>query len=147
MPFLRRLLLSWAASAVVLAVVALALVGAGCGEESAQTAKTNLCKSLDELAGSVVALQRLGAATTSKDDVKAAGQRVQDGWRQVKEDANDFEDATVRELERAGNDLTSSVANLPADATLADVVSTLGTQLSSFAAAFVKTVSTEGCNG
>jgi hypothetical protein len=144
--FLRHLAHSRAANAAVL-TIALALLVAGCGgkQESAADAKASFCKSLDNLAAQVVALQGLDFANTSKDDLEDATGKVQDAWKQVKDDAQDLEDANVRELEQAGDKLSSSVDGLDSDTTLTQAVTALGAQLSAFAQAFTKAVASAGC--
>jgi hypothetical protein len=127
-------------------VAALALLAAGCGgKESSATAKQNFCSSVDELAASVVALQGLSPSTTTKDDLKAARQRIEDAWDQVRDDSEDLKDATVSDLRQAGDELSSGVKSLPDDATLVDAAVALRSDLTSFAQAFSKTVSSVGC--
>ena len=123
----------------------LGLAACGGGKESPETAKANLCTSLNNLAGTVVDLQGMSPLTSSKDDYTAATDKIKDAWNDVATDAKDLKNAETGQLGSAYDDLQDSVQNLPTDVPLVEAVKSLGPDLAALASAWSSTVNGLGC--
>ncbi|NGN64323.1 hypothetical protein G5C51_10455 [Streptomyces sp. A7024] len=108
------------AGAVCLATTtALLLTGA-----APQAASDDLCDNLTELRLDSLALGDL-SSDSSKDDVKESYDDVQDDWEDVRDDLGEVNSNARDAVQKAADDLRNTYADLPDDASVREIVSTL----------------------
>jgi len=134
-----------AVALVALALVAaLALAACGSNKQSPAEAKQALCTSLDEFAASVVGLQGLGLSS-SKDDVTAALDKVDNAWNHVVDSAKDVKTANTDHIRSTYDDLKSAVQDRPTDKPLTEVIAGIQPKLTAFAEAWKQFASSVDC--
>jgi hypothetical protein len=114
-------------------------------EESKTQAVTNFCASLQSLDTSIKSLTSL-PSSASKSDYQAAVTAVQNDWNTVKTDAQAVQNAPTGDLDSAWDSFTSSVKNVPNDASVSDAVSDITQSADALVSAAQTTASEVNCS-
>ena len=94
----------------------------GTRNEPSKTSSVNsLCSSLTSLESSVKSMTSLPSGS-SKSEYQSDWTAVQNDWSQVKSDAQDVQNAPTGDLDSAWDSFSSTVKNVPNDASVSDAV-------------------------
>ena len=135
--------------AIVLLVAAmlfvpLLLVAAGCGEESTEDAKKQLCEDLQGLQTALAGLTDI-SMESSVDDLQANQKAVEDAWNKVVDSASKVADAQINDLRDAVNGLVDTIKNIPSDTSISDALELIMAQLSQVESAWAELTSGLNC--
>lgn len=135
--------------AIVLLIVAmlfvpLLLVAAGCGEESTEDAKKQLCQDLQGLQTALAGLTDI-SLESSVDDLQANQKAVEDAWNKVVDSASKVADARTNDLKDAVNDLVDTIKNIPSDISISEALQLITAQLSRVESAWAELTSSLNC--
>lgn len=122
--------------AVVMAVLALVVAVAACGDEQTpDEARQQLLSDLQAFEATVTNLKSL-TASSSVDEWKAAKEEARTAWAKVVESAGAVKEAEVGEVQTAWDNLAKSVDDLDPDATLQQALPTLTEEITALKAAY-----------
>lgn len=126
-------------------LVPLLLVAAGCGEESTEDAKKQLCQDLQGLETSLVGLTDI-SLESSVDDLQANQKAVEDAWDKVVDSASKVADAQINDLRSAVNDLMDTIENIPSGTSVRDALELVGAQVTAVENAWDEVTSSLNCD-
>jgi predicted Zn-dependent protease len=107
-------------------------------------AANSLCSSLLGLQSSVKQLTSL-PSTATKSDYQADVTAVQDSWSQVKSDAQAVQNAPTGDLDSAWDNFSSTLKNVPNDASVSDAVNDITQSAQQLVSAAESTASQVNC--
>lgn len=121
---------------VALAVVALGLTLAACGDEpTADEAKQQLRTDLDAFKASLEDMKALSVDSTV-DDWQAAKADAQAAWDTAVESAKDVKEAEMGEVEAAWDDLAQTVDDISGDTPVSEIVPSIVAKIDALRAAY-----------
>jgi len=132
--------------AVLIAVVGIVAIACGGNGESTADAEAQLCGDIAGLGASVTAFAALGLDSTV-DEVEAARDGVVEAREKVDESAESAGEARVSDADSAVADLEQAVDDVPEDATIAEAVESVQTQVLAVDAAALQLFSDLDCAG
>ncbi|MFK0255856.1 hypothetical protein [Streptomyces sp. NPDC090445] len=117
------------ATALVLAGGGMSAAYAGDPTANPSQAAADLCANINQLSSDTAALQALNPATTTKDQVKDATEKVQEDWKEVAESTATWNQAKKNAVKTATENLKKAYANLPGDTTGSQAATKLAPQV------------------
>jgi prophage DNA circulation protein len=126
-------------------VVPLLLVAAGCGEESTEDAKKQLCQDLQGLQTALVGLTDI-SLESSVDDLQANQKAVEDAWNKVVDSASKVADAQINDLRDAVNGLVDTIENIPSGTSISEALELITAQLAQVESAWTELTSSLNCD-
>ncbi|RPI29915.1 MAG: hypothetical protein EHM52_04165 [Actinomycetota bacterium] len=121
---------------VALAVVALGLGLAACGDEpTPEEAKQQLTTDLDAFKASVEDMKALSVNSTV-DEWEAAKADAQAAWDKAAESAKDVKGAEVAEVEAAWDDLAQTIDDISGDTPISEIVPSIAAKIDALRAAY-----------
>jgi prophage DNA circulation protein len=126
-------------------VVPLLLVAAGCGEESTEDAKKQLCQDLQGLQTALVGLTDI-SLESSVDDLQANKKAVEDAWNKVVDSASKVADAQINDLRDAVNGLVDTIENIPSGTSISEALELITAQLAQVESAWTELTSSLNCD-
>ena len=124
--------------------VPLSLMGVGCGEESTEDAKKQLCEDLQGLETALVGLTDI-SMESSIDDLQANQKAVEDAWNKVVDSASKVADAQINDLRDAVNGLVDTIENIPSGTSIAEALELILAQVSQVESAWAELTSSLNC--
>jgi len=125
-------------------VAPLLLVATGCGEESTEDAKKQLCEDLQGLETALVGLTDI-SMESSIDDLQANQKAVEDAWNKVVDSASKVADAQINDLRDAVNGLVDTIENIPSGTSIAEALELILAQVSQVESAWAELTSSLNC--
>ena len=125
--------------------VPLSLMGVGCGEESTEDAKKQLCEDLQGLENALVGLTDI-SLESSIDDLQGKQKAVDDAWKKVVDSASNVAEAKINDLRDAVNDLTDTIKNIPSDVSIGEALELITVQISKVESAWAELTSSLNCD-
>lgn len=125
-------------------MVPLLLVASGCGEESTEEAKKQLCEDLQGLQTALAGLAEI-SLDSSIDDLQANQKAVEDAWSKVVDSASKVADAQINDLRDAVNDLIDTIENIPPDTSIGNAIELVIAQLSQVESAWAELTGSLNC--
>ena len=137
---------AWLIVLVAVGVAFAILVGvlSNQNQPSKAEAVNSLCSSLQALDSSVKQLTSL-SSSSSKSDYQSDVDAVQNDWNQVKSDAQDVQNAPMGSLDSAWDNFSSTVKNVPNDASVSDAVNDIKQSADQLVSAAQSTASEVNC--
>lgn len=124
------------AGILMVALVSLGLVTAGCEEElTPEEAQSELCEKLAELEVAVAGLAGLEPGSTVEDLEAVAGD-IESAYDEVENAAEEVVEVNVSELQQSVEDLRSTIDGIPGDATIEEALAVIETQWTAVIAAW-----------
>ena len=130
--------------AVSLMMVPLLIAAAGCGEESTEDAKKQLCEDLQGLQTALAGLTDI-SLESSVEDLQANQKEVQDAWNEVVDSASKVAEAQINDLRDAVNGLVDTIKNIPSDISISEAIQLITAQLSQVESAWAELTSSLNC--
>ena len=125
--------------------VPLLLTGVGCGEESTEDAKEQLCEDLQGLETALVGLTDI-SLESSIDDLKAKQKTVDDAWNNVVDSASKVAEVQINDLRNAVDDLIDTIENIPSDTSIREALELITVQISEVESAWAELTSSLDCD-
>ena len=125
--------------------VPLLLTGVGCGEESTEDAKKQLCEDLQGLETALVGLTDI-SLESSIDDLKAKQKTVDDAWNNVVDSASKVAEVQINDLRNAVDDLIDTIKNIPSDTSIREALELITVQISEVESAWAELTSSLDCD-
>ena len=130
--------------ATIMAAISMPFLACSSGP-SPEQAKANFCTSLDKFHQNVSTLQSVSSGT-SVDQLRTDVNNVKTSFDDVKKNASQVKGANTDNLQSAVNGLQSAISNVAGDATVAQALSSINTQLSGVATAWDQLASSYQCS-
>ncbi|MGW4687880.1 hypothetical protein ACWEPM_23680 [Streptomyces sp. NPDC004244] len=92
-------------------------------------AAAELCTNLNQLSSDTAALQAMKPDTTTKDQLKAATQKVQDDWKKVAQSTATWTQAKKDAVKTAAENLKKAYDNMPGNTTASQAATNLTPQV------------------
>ena len=125
--------------------VPLLLTGVGCGEESTEDAKKQLCEDLQGLETALVGLTDI-SLESSIDDLKAKQKTVDDAWNNVVDSASKVAEVQINDLRNAVDDLIDTIENIPSGTSIREALELITVQISEVESAWAELTSSLDCD-
>ena len=125
--------------------VPLLLTGVGCGEESTEDAKKQLCEDLQGLETALVGLTDI-SLESSIDDLKAKQKTVDDAWKNVVDSASKVAEVQINDLRNAVDDLIDTIENIPSGTSIREALELITVQISEVESAWAELTSSLDCD-
>jgi ElaB/YqjD/DUF883 family membrane-anchored ribosome-binding protein len=130
---------------VLMLLVPLAMVAAGCGGESTEDKEKKLCQDLADLETALTSVLDISMDSTM-DDLEANVQAVEDAWNNVVSSAADVASAQIDDLKKAIDNLLNTFNNMSSDTSLAEALELLTANITAVENAWKQLTTSLNCD-
>jgi ElaB/YqjD/DUF883 family membrane-anchored ribosome-binding protein len=130
---------------VMMLLVPLVMVAAGCGGETTKDKEKKLCQDLADLETALTSVMNISLDSTL-DDLEANFKAVEDAWNSVVSSAADVASAQIDDLKKAIENLLNTFDNIPSDASLSQALEIITANISAVESAWKELTTSLDCD-